>query len=442
MNLSEVAQRIFEPFTSSTAGNSVAVLWNHQVIYSHVAGWADVQKQVPITPETPFCIGSITKTMVALCIMQLVEAGKIKLDDPVEKHLRSIQIHSPFVNNPIRIRHLLTHTSGLGYFRSLTDLLLPAGALGSLKNAPPLPEYYRKGLTPIYPPEHRWSYCNHAFALLGQLVEDVTGKPFSDVLIQRVLHPAGMQNPAYGRPENRALPHLQKKRGFVDAPDLDIIVKPAGAVFANLNDMVAYAQSLLALSPALLKPESFREVFQRHHQVHPDLMGMGLGFLIEKHGGHEVYCHSGGWIGYNSNLHVCPEKGLAVVVMANSASSEVQTLPLKFLQEALGQPEPQETRLPLCSLKFAHSYAEQVRGIEKPLVFLSQPGGLKLRFQNGKLLIYTLTGPWRKGVPLKPLGQNVFEIEDPEQPLKCALEVQGNRVTALDLGLNRLQGHF
>lgn len=171
-------------------------------------------------------------------------------------------------------------------------------------------------------------------------------------------------------------------------------------------------------------------------------MGMGLGFLIEKHGGHEVYCHSGGWIGYNSNLHVCPEKGLAVVVMANSASSEVQTLPLKFLQEALGQPEPQETRLPLSSLKFARSYAEPGRGMEKPLVFLSQPGGLKLHFQSGKLQIHTLTGPWRKGVFLKPLGQNVFEIEDPEQPLKCALEVQGNRVTALYLGLNRLQGHF
>ncbi|GEM45131.1 serine hydrolase domain-containing protein [Deinococcus cellulosilyticus] len=444
MNITELAQKLFSPFQDRTAGNAVAVLWNGEVVYQHTAGWAQAEKKIPVVPTTRFCIGSITKTMTAIHVMQLVEAGKIQLDDPVKLHLKSIQIHEPYLNNPIRVRHLLTHTSGLGYFRSWKDLLLPAGALGTLGVTPGLKDYYQKGLTPICAPMTRWAYSNHAFALLGQLVEDVTGKPFEHTFTAQVLRTAGMQTATLQRPQERAMPYLRQRKAFKPAPDLDIIVKPAGSVYASLEDMLAYARSLLTFSPALLGRDSFAEMYRRQYQAHAELTGMGLGFVLENIAGEEVYFHTGGWIGYNSALFVCPGKGAAVIMMSNSEAHDILALPGRFIREALaGTPESESsTPIAVDTLKFAHSYAEPAYGLEKVISLLGQPGGIRLVAREGQLFFRTLTGPWRKGVLLKPRGGQLFEIDDPHQPVLCRLDIAEQKVVAIDMGLSRLVGRF
>ncbi|GGJ20134.1 serine hydrolase domain-containing protein [Deinococcus roseus] len=449
MNIPELAQKLFEPFQSKTAGNAVAVLWQNELVYQHTAGRANQEKYIPVTPDTLFCIGSITKTMTAIHIMQQVEAGRIALDDPIRKHLKSIPIAEPYINNPIRVRHLLTHTSGLGYFRSWKDILLPAGGLGALKNTPTLTEYYRDGLTPIYPPLTRWAYCNHAFALLGQLIEDVTGQPFETTFTAEVLRKSGMVHATLQRPENtelRAMPYMKSdsKSGAVykPSPDLDIVVKPAGSVYASITDMVAYARTLLAHSSPLLTRESHDQMHSRQFEVNPDLMGMGLGFVLLPFGEKQVSFHTGGWLGYNSSMHICPELGAAVITLSNSENPEVMSLGEQFFKEALQIQPTEAAGVPVEDLQFARSYGEPVKGLERVIALLTQPGGLKLIRKEGQLHLKTLTGPWRKGIALKPRGGSLFEIADPQQPMLCNLEISGQRVTALHLGLNRLAGQF
>lgn len=442
-NISDLARTLFEPFHSKTVGNAVAVLWNGEVLYQHTAGLANVEPQTPITPSTRFCIGSITKTMTAIHVMQLAEAGKIKLDDPVNLHLKSIPIQEPYLNNPIRIRHLLTHTSGLGYFRSWKDMLLPAGGLGTPGKAPELKDFYRQGLTPISPPMVRWAYSNHAFALLGQLIEDVTGQPFEHTFTEQVLRASGMKTASLSRPQERAMPHQKQRGTYKPAPDLDIIVKPAGSVFADLNDMVAYARSLIDFSPALLSKDSFQQLYTRQYEVSPELMGMGLGFILQNVAGHQICLHTGGWIGYNSSLFICPEKRAAVIMMSNSEAMDILSLPDRFFREALAPTGETPGNMPdLHNLQFARSYGEKSYGVEKVIALLTQPGGLKLFHKEGKLFAKTLTGPWRKGIELKPKCGRLFEIADPMQPMLCTLNISGQKVMSIDVGLNRMEGRF
>ncbi|MFH7025428.1 MAG: serine hydrolase domain-containing protein [Heteroscytonema crispum UTEX LB 1556] len=147
--------------------------------------------------------------------MQLWEQGKFQLDDSINKYLKAYQVKHRDPNAPpVTFRHLLTHTSGIGEVRKFTDLLLPVWGLGGKpdKPIPSLKEYYSEGITPEVYPETKWSYANHGFATLGQLVEDISGQPFSEYAIAHIFAPLGMTHTDYLRTRSRAEPTCTRIR--------------------------------------------------------------------------------------------------------------------------------------------------------------------------------------------------------------------------------------
>lgn len=158
-----VANRVL---SRGVPGLSIGVVIGDRLVWARGYGYADLEKKVPATPQTLFGIRSVTKTFTALAILQLRDAGKLQLDDPLSRHLPQVHIQKASADSPdITIRELLTHSSGLerdppgtvwthGVYSSTTDLTRP--------------------LLQIYKTDTRWYYSNLGFALLGQVVEAET----------------------------------------------------------------------------------------------------------------------------------------------------------------------------------------------------------------------------------------------------------------------------
>jgi CubicO group peptidase (beta-lactamase class C family) len=167
-------------------GLAVGVVRDGRLEFFHGHGLADIAANTPVTEDTIFRIASITKTFTAIAVMQLWEQGLIDLDGPANDYLRAYRLIPARTGfRPATVRHLLTHTAGI------REVLHPSGLLRmrdlgeTVKLGRPVPslaEYYRGGLRIDAEPGTRFMYTDHGFATLGQLVEDVSGKPLDRYL--------------------------------------------------------------------------------------------------------------------------------------------------------------------------------------------------------------------------------------------------------------------
>ena len=176
-------------------GLAVGVVRDGHLRHFHGHGLADVVSRTPVTEDTVFRIGSITKTFTAVAVLQLCERGLIDLDAPAGSYLRAYRlIPAKPGHRPPTVRQLLTHTAGLPQLvypaRAFQPVLGETVAYG--QRVPTLDEFYRGRLHLIAEPGTRHTYSNHGFATLGQIVEDVTGQPLSRHFREHIFGPLGM----------------------------------------------------------------------------------------------------------------------------------------------------------------------------------------------------------------------------------------------------------
>jgi CubicO group peptidase (beta-lactamase class C family) len=215
------------------AGLALGVVRDGELVYERGLGFADVEARRPVTADTVFRIGSISKTMTAIAVMQLVEQGRVGLDDPVNEHLRGYRVEHRSGSPPVTIRHLLTHTGGLGELRRLTDVARPTIGLGGDPAKPlrTLTELYAPVLRAELAPGEKWAYANHGFATLGQLVEDVAGRPFAEHVREAVFEPLGMEHTDFLRSERvrgeLAVGYAFGRGRLKPVKDREIVVAPA-----------------------------------------------------------------------------------------------------------------------------------------------------------------------------------------------------------------------
>lgn len=292
-------------------------------------GVADPSTDRPVGPSTVFRIASISKTMTAIGIMQLRDGGHPRLDDPVNQHLKTFTVEPPADGMEVTIRHLLTHTSGIGEAPRITDLArrevwgmgpprVQPAALGSI---------YRGALHAEVPAESKWAYANHGFAVLAQVVEDVAGESFARHMHGHLFAPLGMGSTGYVRDDSidAALAsgsHWLFGR-FWTVKDYDLALLGPGSVLSSLGDMARYAQWLAcagATAPSVLAGHTLREMMSPQFVIHPGFPGMGLAFWLDRLGGHRTAGHNGNVSGFASALLVAPDDGVGVVVLTNTAS--------------------------------------------------------------------------------------------------------------------------
>jgi CubicO group peptidase (beta-lactamase class C family) len=313
-----------------SAGVAVAIVPNGTPPWFHAHGVADVATGKPVTEETVFRIGSLTKTFTAVAVMQLWERGLIDLDAPANHYLTTFRLTPVRPDlQPATVRHLLTHTSGVGYWRRVPDLLRPAFGAGiSATRLVPLADYYRRGLPQEIQPGTKWAYSNHGFAALGQIVEDVTGQSLGDYFRGQIFDPLGMNHTDLVR-SDRVRPGLAtgyviRRRGLVPVADFEVPTPGGGGVYSTAADMARYVASLLqggaAESGPILKPATAEMMFQPHFQPDPRVPGTALGFNIGAEGKHRTVGKDGILSGFLAHLAMARGEGVGVVVLTNTGA--------------------------------------------------------------------------------------------------------------------------
>lgn len=312
-------------------GASLAILRNDRVTATACAGVTSLDTRVPVNEDTVFQIGSITKPHTATLIMQLVDEGRLDLDTPVRQYLPNFRVADLDVSRKVTPRHLLSHQSGID-----GDFFVDSGRGDDnieriIAMATMVPS--------LFPIGAKLSYCNLGFAVLGRVIEVITGQTWDMALKERIFDPLGMDH-AFSLPEQAirfscAIGHVpgQKKGTWqpTNIPYLSLGQKAAGSTPSmTATDLLKFTRMHMhggknRDGDKVLTAKSVKEMQKRQIRAPRytplNVSGWGLGWMLIDWNGHKLYGHDGGTIGQSAYLRILPEKGLAVAMLTNGGDA-------------------------------------------------------------------------------------------------------------------------
>jgi len=390
-------------------GCAVMVRQNGKVVLSAGYGMANLEHKVGVTPETVFQSGSMGKQFTAMAVMMLVEEHKLSLDDPISKHLTV-----PGSWSKITVRHLLTHTSGLGDYPEGFSLQKDYTEDDLLKMIIAQPLAFAAG--------DKWNYSNLGYVTLGILIRKVSGEFYGDVLQRRIFGPLGMK---YARIiseadiiPNRAAGYKLKdgvlrNQGWV-SPTLNTTAD--GALYLTVEDMARWDEALAA--EKLLSHGGFEQMWAPVKLNNGSSAPYGFGWGIRKTAsGHRILEHGGAWQGFVSYIARYPDDGLTAVVFCNRAGASAEHIAKKiagFYVPDLAPPNHSAAKL---DPEVLRSYAGEYR-LEDRLT-------VKLSVANDRLETTWLG----EKLVMVPESETTFFEEDSERTFRFARDDNG-KVTA------------
>lgn len=307
-----------------------AVLVKHQgqIVLSRGIGMANLEHQVPVTPATKFRIGSVTKQFAAMLTLQQVQAGKLKLDDPINQYLAD----PPEAWKPITIHHLLSHTAGIYNFTNSPDYLMKMSHLGRPEKEV-LAMFRDKPLQ--FAPGEKHEYSNSGYILLGLILEKVTGKKFDKLLKSQILEPAGMADSGYDRPvpllAHRAQGYSRQGNLVSNALYIDMhATQAAGAMYSTVEDLARWDDALA--QHKLLSAELTEKMFT------PVLDHYGYGVVIDEVPSRRQIWHNGGINGFHSMFIHCPQTRSCAVVLSNFEEGPTDEIARSLIAIAMDEP--------------------------------------------------------------------------------------------------------
>jgi D-alanyl-D-alanine carboxypeptidase len=283
-------------------------------IFTGAYGMADREQKIPNTLSTKLRIGSMNKMFTAVSILQLVQAGKIALNDPVGKYLTDYP--NKEIATKVTIQHLLTHTGGTGDFFGPQ---FEAHRL-ELKTLQDYLELYGER-APEFEPGSRWVYSNYGFLMLGVIVERVSGKTYYDYVNENIYKPAGMTSTA-SLPEDQSVRDLSvgymQLGGEALRPNTDTLPyrgTSAGGGYSTVEDFLRFANALS--NHKLLNAQS-TDLLTTGKVDTPRGAKYAFGFMDSGAGtAMRHFGHGGGAPGMNGDLQIFPQSGYVVVVLSN-----------------------------------------------------------------------------------------------------------------------------
>jgi CubicO group peptidase (beta-lactamase class C family) len=331
------------------------VIRDGETVWETAVGAADVSGAVEATPDTQYRIGSITKTFTAAAIMQLRDAGKLDLEDTLDRHVDGAA-HRP------TIRRLLSHASGLQR-ESHDDAWLSLRFASAEELVATLSEAEQ-----VLPPGARFHYSNLAYALLGVVVERASGLPYQEYVRERLFAPLGLERLTFAPEPPAALGYLVQPYadGVWETVPVDTDGwSSAGQLWGTVRDLCRWAAFLSDPDESVLAPETVEEM--RTVQVIDDherwTHGYGLGLGLRRDGERILAGHGGSMPGFIAQLHVSPRDKVGVAVLANESNAELDELALALVARTMerwpvapepwrvGEPPPDEV-LPLLGIWF------------------------------------------------------------------------------------------
>lgn len=440
------------------AGASVSVVQSGRIVLEKGYGFADVARSRRVDPHsTMFRIGSITKTFTWIAVMNAIAAGRMSLDDPLNKYLPpQLQVPDEGFAQPIRIRHLMTHSPGFD------DLMLGHVFETAASDVRPLAVYLQEERPlRVREPGRVSSYSNYGVALAGAALEQITGRAWQQIVEETIVAPLDMRYTSAREPypAREELPapmpaelanNLSKGYRWSgldhEAQDFEYIthIAPAGAMSTSAGDMARYMLMLLnggSLDGATVIEAAAVGAFQSSMTTFPPTVGnWNAGFLEARlPGGFRSIGHDGGSMLFFSSMVLAPELNLGVFVTTNTEGGDrlSNVLPARIVERFYAKPQRSSAGAPelaAAAADYDGHYLRTRRPYQGLQGFLFRLLTTPARVTGDGYLTVGLMGPVQRFVPGAAPGE--FKAAHPDgftQSIRIVLE--GNRATRIDTPL-------
>lgn len=347
-SLAAISQRYFTE--NRVPGLAVGVWQEGRVVYRAGFGTTALPGGRPVTPATIFHMASVTKPFVATAVVQLVEQGKVGLDQPITAYLPYFRIRGPQAAE-ITVRQVLTHTAGLP---DVTDYHWGSAESGNDALERWVRTLADSSLTAA--PGERWRYSNIGFEVLADLIAKVSGLPFEVYVQRQILTPLGMRKSTLLMDVDSTLLAFGHEADSAGTYQQSLVYPynrrhaASSTLHSNVDDMLRWAAANLAggaLEGArIVADSSYRDLWGRQHDMTAalvarakqagapmpyDSVAMGLSWFLPWRDGRRLVFHSGGDTGFRTHLVLAPDRQTAVVVMTNGDGAEVGELAAALL---------------------------------------------------------------------------------------------------------------
>jgi CubicO group peptidase (beta-lactamase class C family) len=360
-------------------GMSLVIVKDDQIVYMKGLGYKDFAKQVPVTADSQFAIGSATKAFTALSVLMSQDEGKLSLNDNPKKYLPYFKIQDAEIDKNITIRDLLSHSSGL----NRTDLAMISGKLNREELIKVAGE-----AKPTAKLREKFQYQNIMFTAAGEIVSKVQKQPWEKFVPERIFAPLGMTNSTMSVKEMQAAKDYSfgydynfDTKDTRNLPTRDILeVAPAGSINSSARDMANWLKFILSGGvidgKRLVSEKSFEEWLKPQMKI-AGKSSYGLGWFLQEWNGMKVVQHGGNIDGFNSLVAMIPEKKLGFVMLTNVSGSSLgsELMPIVW-ENILGVSAPPKTNetAAVAPEKEAGKYRFEAAGFD-----------IEVKMDNGKL---------------------------------------------------------
>lgn len=304
---------------------SILIAKEGRILLSKGYGMADLEHDVPNTPETIFRLGSVTKQFTSMAIMQLQEKGRLNVDDPIAKYLPTYPN-----GEEITIHHLLTHTSGIPNFTSFPDyektIMIPSPLEKTIQRFKDKPLEFTPG--------EKFKYSNSGYILLGYIIEKVCGTSYEEFLEENIFQPLNMMNTGYDHHhtllKHRASGYSIGGGGLTNAAYIDMsIPHAAGALYSTVEDLYLWDRALY--TEKLVKKSSLDKMFT------PFKGNYAYGWNVLSLFDRKVITHGGGINGFRQNIARYVDDDVCIVVLSNIETAPVDKISMDLAAIVFGE---------------------------------------------------------------------------------------------------------
>ena len=301
------------------AGLQVAVGVDGKLVWSEGFGYADLARKAPVTAETQFRIGSVSKPLTATAVALLYEQGKLDLDTPVQRYVPSF----PDKGYPITTRQLAGHLAGIRHYRD--DEFLLNRHFNTVLDGLTI----FQGDSLLFPPGTKFFYSTYGWNLISAVVQGAAGQDFLSYMGRNVFRPLGMTHTAADRADS-LIPNRTRfyergaDGGFVLAPPVDNSYKWAGGGFVSTaEDLVKFGSAML--KPGFLKAETLELLFTSQKTTAGEPTGYGIGWFVGTDSlGHRWVFHGGGSVGGTTAFGVDRDSRIVIAITSNLTNAPLE----------------------------------------------------------------------------------------------------------------------
>jgi CubicO group peptidase (beta-lactamase class C family) len=432
--LDEKVDRLFAKWDrKDSPGCAVAILRDGKTIYQHCYGMADLENSVPISPSSVFNVGSMAKQFTAFCVLLLAEEGKLALDDDVRKYLPEL----PDYGEPITLRHLIHHTSGL---READNLLQFAGwRFRDLMTERDVLAVLSRQRDLNFRPGTEFQYANSNYTLLSVVIKKATGKSLREFTRERIFKPLGMSRTQFvvnhaAVVEGRAAGHVTDEGSYnVERPAYSFT--GSSNLLSTVEDLAKWDANFY--EPKVGSAKVVNEMTVAGRLKNGEAVGYGGGLFLGNYRKLRLVSHSGASIGFHAELLRFPDQHFSVIVLGNLFSLRATQLAQQVTDLYLAAEFPKIDANKAAPLpQIAPPPAAELQALTG--LYWSERLASSVRFgvRDGQLQMLTGEGPFA----LVPIGPQEFQLPiaprrftfkfipaGPDQPLRVRNEIEGQR---------------